>query len=303
MPGDGARTAGARRLVLARPGGAVGGAGQPGDGRDEPAAGLAGRARRAQARRQRGRRGHRDGRGAQRHRAEHDRHRRRRLHDGLLREDEEDRGAERQRPRAARADPRSPRLAQPHPDADLRHGDHHRARRVRRLGHAAREARDDEAGGSAGAGDRPGRQRVSGDGEDRRRLDSRSREAEAQPGGRSHLSRGRRGAEAGRDLRAEEPGAHAAHAGQGWTRRVLSRRDRQGDRGLLPEERRLSRDGGLRGAQVQLGRADLDGLPRPHAVRVPAEQSGPDRAAAAEHPRRHRSEVDAGRAGSLSTTR
>ena len=30
----------------------------------------------------------------------------------------------------------------------------HRARRVRRLGHAAREARDDEAGGSAGAGDR-----------------------------------------------------------------------------------------------------------------------------------------------------
>ena len=47
--------------------------------------------------------------------------------------------------------------------------------------------------------------------------------------------------QAGRDLRAEEPGAHAAHAGQGRARRVLSRRDRQGDRRVLPEERRLPR--------------------------------------------------------------
>ena len=49
---------------------------------------------------------------------------------------------------------RSLHVAQDHADADDRHGADHRARRVRRLGHAAREVRDDEAGGPAGAGDR-----------------------------------------------------------------------------------------------------------------------------------------------------
>ena len=140
-----------------------------GDGGDEPAAGVADRPRRPEARRQRRGRRHRHGRRAQRHRAEHDRHRRRRLRDGLLGEDEEARGAQRERPRAARAEPRatSPsRKITQMPTTGMETD--HRAGRVRRLGHAAREARHDEARGSAGAGDRLRRERLPGHGEDRR---------------------------------------------------------------------------------------------------------------------------------------
>ena len=61
------------------------------------------------------------------------------------------------------------------PDADDRHGADHRARRVRRMGHAAREARHDEARGPAGAGDRVCRKRIPGHGEDRGRLGTRGR--------------------------------------------------------------------------------------------------------------------------------
>ena len=61
-------------------------------------------------------------------------------------------------------------LAQDRADADDRHADDHRPGGVRRLGHAAREARDDEAGGSAGAGDRLCRERLSRGREDLRGL-------------------------------------------------------------------------------------------------------------------------------------
>ena len=73
----------------------------------------------------------------------------------------------------------------------------------------------------------------------------------------------------------------------------------QGNRRLLPEERRVSDDGGSRGAQVHVGRADLDDLPRSHPLRISAEQPGAHRAAAAQHPRRRRPGVDAERSGAL----
>ena len=98
-------------------------------------------------------------------------------------------------------------------------------------------------------------------------------------GGRVHLPRQRRRAAAGRDLRTEEPRANAPHAGARRPRRVLSGRDRAGHRRLLPEERRLPLDGGLRGAEVGMGRADLDDLSRPHALRAAAERPGADGAA------------------------
>ena len=48
----------------------------------------------------------------------------------------------------------------------------------------------------------------------------------------------------------------------------------QGHRRLLPEERRLPLHGRFRRAEVQLGRADLDDLSRPHAVRAPPNNQG-----------------------------
>ena len=88
----------------------------------------------------------RHGRRAQRDRAEHDRRRRRRLHDDLLVQDQETRGTQRQRARAAGAEPRLLHVERESTQMPTdRHGADHRARRVRRLGHAAREARHDEA--------------------------------------------------------------------------------------------------------------------------------------------------------------
>ena len=234
---------------------------------------------------------------------QHDRHRRRRVRDGLLGEDEEARGAQRERPRAAGAESRVLHVAQDRADADDRHADDHRARGVRRLGHAAREARDDEAAGSAGAGDSLRRERLPRGREDLRGLGAGGREAQTVAGGRGHLPRRRRGAAARDDLRAEEPGADAPRARARRSRRLLSRRDRARDRGLLPEERRLSRAGGLRRPQVDLGRADLDDVSRPHAVRAAAEQPGTDRADPAQHPRGHRRAVDAERPAGATTTR
>ena len=49
----------------------------------------------------------------------------------------------------------------------------------------------------------------------------------------------------------------------------------------------------------RLGRADLDDLSRPHALRAAAEQPGPDRAPPAQHSGRHRPDVDADRARPL----
>ena len=44
-----------------------------------------------------------------------------------------------------------------------------------------------------------------------------------------------------------------------------------------------------------MGRADLDDLSRPHALRAPAERPGADRAPAAQHSRRHRPDGACGR--------
>ncbi len=106
-----------------------------------------------------------------------------------------------------------------------------------------------------------------------------NRQAQADAGGRGHLPRQRRRAEARRHLLSEESGPHAPHAGARRTRRVLSRRDRPGHRRLLPEERRLPVDGGLRRPQVGVGRADFDDLSRSHAPRAAAERPGTDGAA------------------------
>ncbi len=64
----------------------------------------------------------------------------------------------------------------------------------------------------------------------------------------------------------------------------------------LSEERRLSLDGRLRVAEVRMGRADLDDLPRSHALRAPAKRPGPDRAPPAQHSGRHRRDGHADRA-------
>ena len=141
---------------------------RPCNGGVEPASRFAGRHRDPEARRQCRRRRDRHGRHAQRHRAQHDGRRRRRVHDGPRSEDQEAGRAQRQRSRAARAQPRTLLVAEDHPDADDRHGTDHRAGRLRWLGDAARALRHDEARDADGARHRVRRERVSGHGEDLR---------------------------------------------------------------------------------------------------------------------------------------
>src|SRR5205814_7378989 len=153
--------------------------------------------------------------------------------------DEKTPGTERERTRAARAESRPLRVTADHSDADDRHGTDYGAGRVRWLGHAAREVRDDEARRPHGAGHRVRRKWFPGHGEDRGRLATRSSEAQADARGSGHVPCRWRGAAAWRDLLSEEAGTNAPHAGPWRPGRILSRRDRAGHRRLLPQERRL----------------------------------------------------------------
>ncbi len=292
------------RLVLGCRRSAIARARPSRDGGVESAARLASRPRHPEARRKRRRRGDRHGRHAERDRAKHDGNRRRRLHDGLFGEDQETRRFERQRAGAEGVEPGLLRQARVEGGAVHRHGAHHRAGRVRRLGHSAREIRNDEAAGSAGAGDRVCGERVSPRGEDRGGLDGgRAAARGAQVRVSARVSVQRRAANRRDDLRSEEPGSHVQDARQGRARCVLSRRDCEGHRGLLPEERWISDDGGLCGAEIGMGGAHFDDLQGPHLVRNAAQRPGADGAHSCEHSGRHRPEVDAQRSGGVPTTR
>ena len=159
VPGSAAAAPGDQSAPAASPGAmvlgyrsrSIGRPRRPCDGGVEPASRLAGGHRDPEARRQCRRRRDRHGRHAQRHRAQHDGRGRRRVHDGPRSEDQEAGRTQRQRPRASRAQPRALLVPENHPDADDRHGTDHRAGRLRRLGHAARSIRHDEARDADGA--------------------------------------------------------------------------------------------------------------------------------------------------------
>src|SRR5580765_6194942 len=210
----GSRAQGIGPMVLERPGRTIGRSCQPRHGCEQPTVGVDGRPRRIEARRQRGGRFDRDGGGSQRHGAEHDRRRRRRVHDDLPGEDQQARRAQRQRARAARAESRLLHVAQDRADADDRHGAGHRPRRVRRLGHAARQVRHDEAGGAARAGDRLRRERLRRHGKDVGRLGPGNPPPQTDAGSGGHLRRQRRRTEARRHLLSEESGPHPPRAGR-----------------------------------------------------------------------------------------
>ena len=74
------------------------------------------------------------------------------------------------------------------------------------------------------------------------------------------------------------PGAHAARDRRRRRRRVLPRRDRRGHRRRCSRRRAASWRGRPRRARLDLGRADLDDVPRRARLGMPAQRPGLDRA-------------------------